>query len=387
MSSGDPPILSAAQSDRGVRETNQDSVVSAVLPDGRWLAAVADGMGGLEDGEVASRTAVRVLVDRLSRGASLLGAVEEANRTVFRESRGRPMGTTLVAALLDGPRLRIANVGDSRGYLHGPAGLVQVTRDHTFGAEAVRHDTATGGEVAASRWGTTLTRSLGAAEVVEVDEFGPYSLEPGVQVLLCSDGVHGVLPDDTIEGCLAEAPGVDAAVERLMGLALERGSRDNVSAIILQRGTRDPREGGSASMEEPPGGGHGNARTREEAGPGEEPGEEDPRSDGPASDLGLPEGEEPAAWEGARDAGDPAGDRLEFVLPDEAAGHGREAPPPAFQLPRDIDRDDEGDPRWDPGRLVARSATPRRRKPGRARGLLLVVAIAAVLLLILWALP
>lgn len=244
MSPRNPGFAWGSRCERGVRKTNEDAVLSTPLPDGRWLAAVADGMGGLASGGTASRTALKALQDGLEAGRSLVQSVDEANRAVFQSGGDERTGTTLVAALFDGQRVRIVNVGDSRAYLFGPLGLVQVTRDHTFGAEATERGGVAARAVATSRWGATLTRSLGPAERVDVDEFGPLSLDAGVQVLLCSDGVHGVLGNHEIEGCLESGGSPDRIVDGLVALSRERGSRDNLSAVLVRWvPERAPREG------------------------------------------------------------------------------------------------------------------------------------------------
>ena len=230
-----PRVESAVQTEPGLRPVNEDAVVSRRLPDGRWFAAVADGMGGLQAGEMASRTAVEVMLREVGNGSDLVAAVETAHRAILHEADGRPMGTTVVAALVDQRGLSIASVGDSRAYLLGPAGLVRVTKDHTVGAEAgERGESVIGDVVADSRWGRALTRSLGSAEPLRVDRFGPFRLEEGIRVLLCSDGVHEVLPDEVIEAFLRGPSDIDVTVRRLVDASLDRGSRDNVSAVLLR---------------------------------------------------------------------------------------------------------------------------------------------------------
>lgn len=223
----------ALRTEAGRREGNQDSVLSMRLADGGIVVAVADGMGGLELGDVASRTALETLRNEMRGGSTLDQAVRRANRAVHDRAGGRPMGTTLVVAHARGNRVEVANVGDSRAYRLTPLGMVRVTVDHTH-AEAARRE---GGEFldATGRWGAALTRSLGAGPEVEPDLFGPFEVEEGEGLLLCSDGVHGVLDDAAIEEWSQQRRDPEQAVDRLLELALTRGSDDNLSAVLLLR--------------------------------------------------------------------------------------------------------------------------------------------------------
>jgi protein phosphatase len=234
------PYLIGHGTHPGPRESNQDTVLSIRLPDDRWLLAVADGMGGLEEGELASQTALGALYNGLCEGSSLEEAVREANTAVNREAEGRVMGTTLVAAVLSGRQAEIANVGDSRAYNSDLLGLLQVTRDHTMAEEAART-----GEIlftepgdGPARWAGALARYLGAEEEVEVDSFGPVDLLEGGWLVLCSDGLHGVMSLDEIDAFLMGQTDADAAAAGLIEEALERDTGDNVSVALA--GWPDP---------------------------------------------------------------------------------------------------------------------------------------------------
>ena len=111
--------------------------------------------------------------------------------------------------------------------------MVQVTLDHTVRAEAERNGLTGEMDPASERWSNALTRSLGAGLEVRVDEFGPFDLEPGERLLLCSDGLHGTLLHEEIEHCLTNAPDARAAVDQLVEMALEGGTYDNVSVVVL----------------------------------------------------------------------------------------------------------------------------------------------------------
>ena len=235
MSCSFGPLQIGHHTHQGPRDTNQDTVLSILLPDDRWLVAVADGMGGLEEGELASKTALGALYKSLLAGTDLLEAVREANAAVGREAGGRTMGTTLVAALISGRRAEIVNVGDSRAYQSDLLGLIQVTQDHTMAYEASRDGIIpmVGSEDESSPWGSALARYLGAGPEVEVDRFGPLDLLEGGWLLLCSDGLHGVMSLDEIDSFLVERADAQEAALGLVEAALEQKTGDNVSVALV----------------------------------------------------------------------------------------------------------------------------------------------------------
>ncbi len=228
-------FLVGSLSHGGPRETNEDTVLSIQLRDGRWLAAVADGMGGLARGDLASKTALGALYRHLSEGTDLVAATLAANAAVFEETRDQPLGTTVVAALLTGTMVEIANVGDSRAYHLDSLGLVQVTQDHTMGLEAVRDGSVTEGLVGSSPWAGALSRHLGVEEEVGVDYFGPFDLHEGGWILLCSDGLHRVFSTEDLEAILIKESDPEEAARRLVEEALERNTEDNVSVALMFR--------------------------------------------------------------------------------------------------------------------------------------------------------
>ena len=229
-----PTLLFGQHSDPGPRDANQDTVLSTELPDGRRLVAVADGMGGLADGERAGKTALAALYRSLSSGADLVRAVQEANAAVRRESKGNSTtGTTLVAAVLEGHRAEIVNVGDSRAYHLDPLGLLQITRDHTMGEEAARSGEFIGGDLPPNRWASALARFVGAEETVQAEVFAPLPLQKGDWLLLCSDGLHRVLGDRDMEARLKESKNPKQAAVTLVEAALARHAEDNVSVALV----------------------------------------------------------------------------------------------------------------------------------------------------------
>lgn len=242
-------ILAGAATDTGrVREQNEDIVRLSTTDSSRepvtpgFLAAVADGMGGHQRGEVASSIAVETLFETFAAdpledgaGAALKRAFKAANDQIAAESAslepGSSMGTTMVAAAIVGDQVTVANIGDSRAYLLRAESATQITRDHSLIAEQVAAGVMTPEEARDSRYRNVVTRALGHRPKIDVDIF-EISLLPDDRIILCSDGVHGSLePEDFAEIGLRPSP--QTACQRLIELALDRGSSDNVSAVVL----------------------------------------------------------------------------------------------------------------------------------------------------------
>lgn len=263
-------VLAGAATDTGrVREQNED-VVRVTAPDSaeagtdRLLAAVADGVGGYQRGEVASRIAVDALFDVFAADTFAGGVAavfrrgfKAANDRIVAESAGMDpnstMGTTLVAAAIVGDQLTVANIGDSRAYLLRAEAATQITRDHSLIAEQVAAGVISPAEARESRYRNVVTRALGQRAKLEVDIF-EISLLPEDRVVLCSDGVHGSLEAEDIAALgLRGAP--QAASRELIEQALERGSTDNVSAVVLWYEPSAAAVGAGAPGREPVGAG------------------------------------------------------------------------------------------------------------------------------------
>lgn len=209
------------------------------------LFAVADGMGGHAGGEVASRVAVEALFSSYYSSEedprrALDRAMAAANDAVRGAGQGRVepdsprtrMGTTLVAAVIVGPRLLVGNVGDSRAYLLADGSLLQITQDHSFVTEQVRLGLITVQEARRAPLRNVLTRALGTKEGFAPDVFEvPWAAER--TLLLCTDGLHGVVEDRMIEAVLAEDP-PERAAPRLIDAANAGGGPDNISAIVVR---------------------------------------------------------------------------------------------------------------------------------------------------------
>ncbi|MDX1632795.1 MAG: protein phosphatase 2C domain-containing protein [Thermoanaerobaculia bacterium] len=256
MTSPGRGIQLASESIAGRRPYQEDGVDSTTLDDGRTVVAVADGMGGHAAGEVASALALEVVLDALSRGESLDAAVGLANERVHAVAQDpdkKGMGTTLVVLLVDGDRYRIANVGDSRAYLVSADGIEQVTRDHSFVAEAMASGTPEK-EAMESPWKDALTRSIGTEPTVEVDVFGPREISDGSALLLCTDGLYKVLSDSDVKEIFQASGSPGGAAQALVSAALEGGSDDNITVAIAEFG-EVPRDepGGTQEIEwDPP---------------------------------------------------------------------------------------------------------------------------------------
>ena len=216
-----------------LRDHNEDSLV--VTPP---LFAVADGMGGHAAGEVASEIAVRVLSELAPEHPDVeaLGrAIEEANRAVIqaaREGRGRQgMGTTMTAAMLEGERLVIAQVGDSRAYLLHQGKLQQLTRDHSLMADMIEAGQLTPEEARTHPQRSVITRALGSDAHLRPDIY-EINVETGDRLLICSDGLSGMIFDDQIENTLRRVQDPQRCASQLVNEAIAAGGHDNVTVIV-----------------------------------------------------------------------------------------------------------------------------------------------------------
>ncbi len=217
-----------------VRTHNEDSVL--VEPP---LFAVADGLGGHEAGEVASAIAVQTLRDNAPRHADSKGlarAVRAANREVIRAAKegvGRSgMGTTITAALVEGPTIAIAQVGDSRAYLMHNGFLERLTEDHSMVADLVRSGQITEAESRVHPHRSVITRALGTDTNMYADAY-EIDAEPGDRLLLCSDGLTGMVEDARIGEILGSYSDPEMAATSLVDAANEAGGHDNISVVIV----------------------------------------------------------------------------------------------------------------------------------------------------------
>jgi protein phosphatase len=229
-----------------LRQNNEDSLAVRRIDGGGglWqLWVVADGIGGGMQGELASELAVNAVVEHLSRGRwtdpgdALAAAFAVANRRVRERaaSDGLPtaMGSTLVAALVaeDRHEAYLANVGDSRAYLISRDAIRPLTEDHSLAAAQVAVGKMSEAEAERSMIRHILTRGIGVEEHVTADVFGPVALGAGDRLLLCTDGLHGMLSDGEIGRVAHERPTSELA-EALVEAANAAGGRDNVTVIV-----------------------------------------------------------------------------------------------------------------------------------------------------------
>jgi PPM family protein phosphatase len=197
---------------------------------------VADGMGGHQGGEVASKLALERL-ERVTDGESdLAEVVRDANRAVYSKAAEDPglrgMGTTLTAVRVEGDRLHWAHVGDSRMYRLRDGSLERITTDHTVVEQLVEQGRLTPKEAEIHPQRSILVRALGVEEDVEVDE-GDVEVLNGDRLLLCSDGLTGMVDEDDILRILAETKDPQAASDALVAAANEAGGQDNITALVL----------------------------------------------------------------------------------------------------------------------------------------------------------
>ena len=218
------------------RQANEDSFFA-----GSQLFAVADGMGGAQAGEVASRIAAESFEPAVrgdqSGEAYLRSIAETANRRIHsiaeRDSTRSGMGTTLTAALVEDDEVSIAHVGDSRAYVYRDGNLRLLTSDHSLVEELRRQGRLTDEQAEDHPQRSIITRALGPEEAVEVDTM-TFSARPGDVFLLCSDGLTTMIKDDRIAEILANADDLDAAVDQLVREANEAGGRDNITAVAFR---------------------------------------------------------------------------------------------------------------------------------------------------------
>lgn len=238
-------LRAGVASDRGlVRQTNEDSYLAR-----RGLYAVCDGMGGARAGEVASQMACQGLLslDPASAGQQdLRTAIVEANLAIARRSLTEEpllgMGTTLTAVLAGEGALSLAHVGDSRAYLLHDGSLTQLTSDHSWVGEMVRRGELTPAQAAIHPHRSVITRALGTDGDVEPDMF-EVPVEEGDRVLLCSDGLTGMVSDPEITELLRRDEDPRVVAELLVQAALAGGGEDNVTVVVVDVLSRDDQAG------------------------------------------------------------------------------------------------------------------------------------------------
>lgn len=240
-------------SDPGRVRTNNEDAMGCFVPNSRhearshgYLFAVADGVGGMDFGEIASATAVKTLTDEFAQaqGGSLLTGllprlVQHANAAVHDcrlqpEFRGRKMATTLVACALRYDQAVVSHVGDSRCYLVRNGQARQITQDHTLVNQQRKLGLISAEEIAQSASRHVLIRSLGPEMFVSPDTTA-ITLHPGDLLVLCSDGLHDELPEATLAEIVSQnKKDVDAIARELVTRAVEIDGNDNTTAQVIR---------------------------------------------------------------------------------------------------------------------------------------------------------
>jgi len=226
-------------SDAGcVRPNNEDCYL---LSPEQGLYVVADGMGGAQAGEHASKLAVDTVAEIVGNGKAdaetLARAFEEANSRVMnaasKDANLEGMGTTLVAALEANPELLIASVGDSRAYVYDGEGLIGITEDQTWVHEVGRKLGIDETSLRTHPMRHVLTMAIGVSPELRVHSYA-LKLKVGALILLCSDGLHGVVDARVITEALASNGSLESKCRRLIDAAKAAGGPDNITAVLLQ---------------------------------------------------------------------------------------------------------------------------------------------------------
>jgi serine/threonine protein phosphatase PrpC len=228
---------SAGRTDPGrKRRRNEDAYV--LEPP---LFVVADGMGGAQAGEVASRLAAAAFreyheADALEPEARVRAIVQEANRRIYERARedaeASGMGTTITAALVEPASVTIGHVGDSRAYRLHEGKLEQLTQDHSLVADLIRSGRLTPEEAEAHPQRSVITRALGTDAEVDVDTL-TVEASPGDVFLLCSDGLTTMVPDEEIYEIVRRAKDLESAAKALVKAANRGGGEDNVTVVLF----------------------------------------------------------------------------------------------------------------------------------------------------------
>ncbi len=232
------------------RTVNQDFVFTSETPVGNLpnLFVVADGMGGHKAGDFASSYAVEVLLSTIREDENsnpvkiIRAAIETANTQLLREASDNEamsgMGTTMVLVTIVGHYAYVANVGDSRLYLIDENKISQITKDHSLVEEMVRMGEISRDDARNHPDKNIITRALGAGRDVDVDFFD-VRLTPGDILLLCSDGLSNMVPDEDIRQVILTSETLEEAGRRLVSMANDNGGRDNIAVVLVEPETKE----------------------------------------------------------------------------------------------------------------------------------------------------
>ncbi|MGF1582445.1 MAG: PP2C family protein-serine/threonine phosphatase [Gemmataceae bacterium] len=231
------------------RENNEDAIEAKQFAD-MTVCIVADGMGGQAAGEIASKRSIEVVPRELRKNlgqatsheqskAVIRKAIVQANEEILQmgalDRDLRNMGTTIVMSVWrKSTEMYITWVGDSRAYIIRDGQIEQLTIDHSLAQALVENKTISASEAKEHRFRNVLWKYLGSKEVGEGPDVLVLPVQPGDRVLLCSDGLTGPVTDQQLLNFISEQPDVQQCAEGLGQLALDCGSRDNVSCILIE---------------------------------------------------------------------------------------------------------------------------------------------------------
>ncbi len=241
-------MVYSMKTDKGaVRDMNQDNCFMTVFDDESCFAVVCDGMGGPNAGDIASDMAVKVITESFVSGWNnkisvddakelLVESINAANTKIYNFAVSSPsycgMGTTVVAAVMFGEKVMIANVGDSRCYSVSDS-LKQITKDHSYVQELIDSGKITEKEAENFPYKNVITRALGTNPVVTSDIFVVDNTD-SVKFLLCSDGLYNFASENEILDVFSEASAENIASE-LVAIANKNGGGDNITALVFSK--------------------------------------------------------------------------------------------------------------------------------------------------------
>ena len=238
------------KTDKGlVRANNQDTYRTEITEDGLGLIVLCDGMGGARAGNIASERAAERFMERIRTADPAKAdtdtlsqiveqAVEQANTEVFELSQSSPsyngMGTTLVGGICVDDRIVLANVGDSRAYVIDGKNIAQMTEDHSLVAEMIRSGRLTPEDARHYPGRNLITRAVGVEERVQAD-FYEITLHEGQTLMLCSDGLSGMITDEQIADIISQAESKEEACDKLIEAACNGGGSDNITVVLYTK--------------------------------------------------------------------------------------------------------------------------------------------------------
>ncbi len=241
-------MLITGKTDIGtVRSKNEDAFDYGTLPDGTSWAIVCDGMGGVHGGKVASTAAIEMVSDKIKKCYNplmsvtsienlLLSSITTANVNVFDrgvyDSSLKGMGTTVVAAVVKNGEACIAHVGDSRAYIIQDNEIKQITKDHSLVQEMLDKGQITKAEFENNPIKNIITRAMGVDEDIDID-FDYVSLNEGESLLLCTDGLSGLVNDKRILE-IYQTTEFDSLAQKYIDEANSKGGNDNITVVIMK---------------------------------------------------------------------------------------------------------------------------------------------------------